>query len=149
MAAQNRGPTSHPPWQPGVVMWLSSGQHRGTCKAQTLVSTKPSGSPLGGVWGAGPRPVCARWPEDEASAHVSGSNGSPLTQWNSSPTLRRPIQGSLRVNLNINSCTKERGKAQSAAVSWRLTLPKTNLSLKTDCQHVQMPRGRCLSVPQK
>lgn len=45
----------------------------------------------------------------EAPAHVSGSNGSPLTQWNSSPTLRRPIQGSLRVNLNKNSCTKKEG----------------------------------------
>lgn len=38
---------------------------------------------------------------------MSGSNGSPLTQWKSSPTLRRPIQGSLRVNLNINSCERK------------------------------------------
>lgn len=45
--------------------------------------------------------------ENGVSAHVSGSNGSPLTQWKSSPTLRRPIQGSLRVNLNMNSCKRK------------------------------------------
>lgn len=49
--------------------------------------------------------------ENGVSAHVSGSNGSPLTQWKSSPTLRRPIQGSLRVNLNMNSCERK-GRAR-------------------------------------
>lgn len=40
-----------------------------------------------------------------------------MTQWNSSPTLRRPIQGSLRVNLNMNSCTKGSQKPQSQVPS--------------------------------
>lgn len=90
------------------------------------------------------------WPEDEASAHVSGSNGSPLTQWNSSPTLRRPIQGSLRVNLYMNSCTKERGKAQSQ--TWAPDCPhspRLTSAWKTGSPDRQTPREARLAVPQK
>lgn len=69
--------------------------------------------------------------QDEASAHVCGSKGSPLTQWNSSPTLRRPIQGSLLVNLNINSCkSKEKRKHPSQGTVLTTAHDATKLGLE-------------------